>query len=184
MSDRRAATRYAEALFDLADARGMVDDLRAELQDLAGLVRETPSLQVVLERPDLDSARKLEVVRGVLGEKFSDTITALLSVLLEHDRGEEVATVAGAFAEFADEAAGVVRAEAHTVIPLSTEQRRRLRAALSRLTGRRVVLEEQADAAVVAGVRVWVGDRLIDGSAAGRLARMREELVSVQGRSR
>ncbi len=55
-------------------------------------------------------------------------------------------------------------------------------AALVRLTGKQVVLKETLDPAVLAGVAVQVGDYLIDGSAAGRLARMREELLGVGSR--
>lgn len=84
----------------------------------------------------------------------------------------------------ADDAAGVVKAEASTVVPLTPVQRSRLTGALSRITGRRVVLAERVEPEVLAGVRVQVGDRLIDGSAAGRLERMREELVAVEGARR
>jgi len=52
-----------------------------------------------------------------------------------------------------------------------------LTAVLARFTGKRVLLEERTDPDVLAGVRVRVGDRLIDGSAAGRLQRLREELL-------
>jgi F-type H+-transporting ATPase subunit delta len=89
--------------------------------------------------------------------------------------------VSEAFQALADRADGVVVAEAETVAPLTDQQRDRLVAALERLTGQRVRLEERLDASVLAGVRLRVGDRLIDGSAAGRLARMSEELMAAQG---
>jgi len=49
---------------------------------------------------------------------------------------------------------------------------------------KRVKLDERVDPAVLAGVRLQVGHKLIDGSAAGRLARMREQLMSERGRER
>ncbi len=181
MTAPRVAARYAEGLFRLAHARGAVPDIGGELQSLAALVEESPDLQRLLERPDLAVDRKLAAVRQVLGDSFSDTIQALLATLVRHERGDGVSQVAAAFDELVDEASGVVRAQASTVVPLSAEQRNRLLAALERLTGTPVKLQEQIDPAVLAGVRVQLGDSLIDGSAAGRLARMREELVSERG---
>jgi len=189
MTELRITARYAEALFDLAQARESlagqaVAALRAEMEHLVVLVEETPQLSALLERPDLPAEWKLEALREALGASFSKTIMALLAVLVRHRRGDSVARVAEAYGELADEMAGVVRAEARTVVPLTEAQRARLIAALQRLTGRQVKLEVRSDPALLAGVRVQVGDRLIDGSAAGRLARMREELIGEPGSNR
>ena len=181
MTERRIAARYAEALFTLAQQRQAVAPLQAELEELARLVQEAPDLRAFLERPDLPPAWKLQALREALGETFSDTIMRLLSVLLYHQRGDALAQVAQTFRDLADEAAGVLRAEARTVVPLTDEQRARLRAALQRLTGRQVRLEARTDPAVLAGVRLQIGDRLLDGSAAGRLAHMRQELLEQLG---
>ena len=183
MSESRLAARYAEALLHLAQARRSVDVIRSELRDLVELIETTPELRRLLERPDMGAAQKLEALREGLGGRFSETVMALLATLLRHHRGETVAEVLEAYEELADRAAGVIRAEARTVIPLSEQQRARLVAVLEGMTGKKVKLEERVDPTVLAGMRLQVGDRLIDGSAAGRLARMRKELTGGRGRT-
>jgi len=175
------ASRYAEALFEVAQGRRAVEAVRTELEALLELAEATPALRALLERPDLAADQKLEALRAALGDEFSDTVVALLDALVQRGRGDHVAEVAAVYDEMADDAAGLVRAEARTAAPLTDGQRARLVAALGRITGRQVKLEERLDPEVLAGVRLLVGDRLIDGSAAGRLARMREELMSVRG---
>jgi len=177
VTERRAAARYAEALFGLAQEWAAVESVRAELRELVGVIAAAPSLQALLARPDLGPKPKLQAVQSALGDQFTDIVVGLLAALVRHRRGEYVSVVVEAFEEMADDAAGVVRAEAKTVVPLSDGQRERLIAALSRMTGRRVVLEERLDPGILAGMRVEVGGRLLDGSAAGRLARLREELM-------
>jgi len=184
MTERRIAARYAEALFALAQQTQAVAHLRGELEELAALLQQTPHLRALLERPDLPTAWKRQALREALGQRFSEAIMGLLSVLVSHQRGDALAQVAETYRDLADEAAGVLQAEARTVVPLTDEQRVRLTAALQHLTGRQVRLEARTDPAVLAGVRVQVGDRLIDGSAAGRLARMREELLQELGQNR
>jgi F-type H+-transporting ATPase subunit delta len=170
-------------VFGLAQARGTTPQVGEELEELVRLAAAAPELRMLLERPDLAVERKLEALREGLGPRFSQTVTALVAGLVRHGRGDSIGEVAEAYGELADEAAGVARAEARTVVPLSATQRARLAAGLERLTGKRVRLEDKIDPTVLAGVRLQVGDRLIDGSAAGRLARMREELMGHQGRS-
>jgi len=182
VNDRRAAARYAEALLRVAAEGRAVEAVRRELADLVALVQAAPVLKDLLQRPDLPAARKSQALLAALGGRLSETVLAMLEVLLRHGRGGELMEVADSYYELADEAEGLVRAEARTVIPLTGEERSRLLAALSHIAGRRVALTERLDPAVLAGVSVQIGDRLIDGSAAGRLARMRKELVGERGR--
>jgi len=176
--DRRAAARYAEALLDVTSSARTVDAMRGELDALVALVAAAPDLQDLLARPDMPFEQKYATVSKVLQGQFSEAVFSLIEVLLHHGRGGELPAVEAVYDELADEAQGLVRAEARSVVPLTPEQRNRLIAVLARRTGRRVVLKERIDPSVLAGVSVQVGGRLIDGSAAGRLARMREELLT------
>jgi F-type H+-transporting ATPase subunit delta len=181
VSAPRIVARYAEAFFGLAQQNSLIEQLRGELEALAALVEQTPALEQLLARADLALEQKLEALRAALGESFSGAVMRLLAVLLEHARGEAVKQVAEAFGELADRAAGLVRAEACTVMPLTDLQRGRLTAVLQRMTGHPVKLTERLDPSVLAGIRLQVGDRLLDGSAAGRLATMREQLIKERG---
>ncbi len=183
MRERRVAERYAEAVFGLARGRGTADEVRGELEELAGLVREAPEVGALLARPDIKADRKLEALSAAFGDRLSKTLSALVGVLVRHGRGGALGGVAQVYGELSDEAAGVVRAEVETVVPLTESQRGRLVRALERLAGGKVRLEERTEERVLAGARVRLGDRLIDGSAAGQLARMREELTEERGRN-
>jgi F-type H+-transporting ATPase subunit delta len=181
MSASRIAARYAEALFDLARERDAVAAIRGELDALVEAAERSPELARLLERPDLPAEQKLTALRAVLGDELSQVVMALLAALVNHSRGEAVDEVAAAYGELADESAGVLRAEAMTVLPLSQDQQERMVAALRRVTGKQIRLEARVDPRVLAGVRLRVGNELMDGSAAGRLASLREELINERG---
>ncbi len=181
MTDRRAAARYAEALLGVAGERNAIEPIRRELEELVALVEATPVLRDLLARPDVDPEQKEQVISVALGERFSEAVVSMLLVLLRHQRGEDLPAVGEVYEELADEAEGIVRAEARAAVPLTQEEQKRLASALARMTGKRVILQTHVDPSVLAGVTVQVGGRLIDGSAAGRLARMREELLARPG---
>jgi F-type H+-transporting ATPase subunit delta len=181
VTDRRAAARYAEALLEVAGAQDAIEPIRQELEALVALVEATPALRDLLARPDVDPEQKEQAISAALGDRFSAAVVSMLLALLRHQRGEDLPAVREVYDELADEAEGLVRAEARAAVPLTEEERRRLASALARQTGKRVLLEVRVDPSVLAGVAVEIGGRLIDGSAAGRLARMREELLQRPG---
>jgi F-type H+-transporting ATPase subunit delta len=181
VTDRRAAARYAEALLGVAAEQQAIGPVRQELAALVALVEATPALRDLLARPDVDPEQKERAITVALGDRFSEAVVSMLLVLLRHQRGEDLPAVGEMYEELADEAEGLVRAEARAAVPLTEEEQRRLASALARLIGKRVILETRLDPSVLAGVVVEVGGRLIDGSAAGRLARMREELLARAG---
>lgn len=181
MTESAVARRYGEALFGMTAQRDAVEEVRRELADLVALVEANPALEELLRRPDLDSEQKLTALRAILGEEAPEAIMALLRTLLRHRRGDQLGGIAAAYGELADEAAGLMRAEVTTVVPLTPEQRARLASVLGRMTGRRVELEERIDESILAGAQVKLGDTLIDGSAAGRVERMRAHFAGAQG---
>lgn len=175
------ASRYAEGLFAAASAQGDVEGVRRELEQLVALVEQTPDLRALLSRPDLAAEQKMGVLEAALGREVSAKLMGLLAALVRHGRGGYLEAVAEAFGQLADRATGVVRARVRAAVPLTEEQRERLRAALSRLAGARVELEEEVDSSLLAGMVVEIGNRLIDGSAAGRLAQLRRTLLGLEG---
>ena len=77
-----------------------------------------------------------------------------------------------------DEAQGGVRAFVTTALPLREDQAERLRRALGGWLGAEVVLDARVDPEIVGGIAVRVGDRLLDASLRGRLARARAQMVA------
>jgi F-type H+-transporting ATPase subunit delta len=73
---------------------------------------------------------------------------------------------------------GIVTATATSAVPLEPAEVRELTARLEQLTGGSIELSQRVDPALLGGVQVRLGDRLIDGSVRGRLERLRHRLAS------
>jgi F-type H+-transporting ATPase subunit delta len=86
--------------------------------------------------------------------------------------------VAEAFDEMVEERQGIVRAHATTAVPLATGDRQALSERIAQLTGQQVVLDTEVDQAILGGMVVLIGDRLIDGSTRSRLRALRNSMVS------
>ena len=183
LGSNRLARRYAEAIFSLAREENRLDELEAELGAANQLFTDLPELRALLVHPEIQREEKIALLERVFAGRLSAEAVSFLRVLVQHRRHELLSEVVEEFAGLANEARNLVKARVASVVPLSRDQAGRLQQCLARRTGKRVELAEEIEPLLLAGVRVWLGDQMIDGSAAGRLAELRTILMSI-GRER
>lgn len=166
--------RYAEALLELADERRAVAQWRASLERLASTVdRETLRL---LGAPRVSFAtRRAALERAIAEEPVG--VRALLLHLLERDRLTRFPDIVRAFRDLLDAREGIVKGVITTAVPLDESARRELLARLEKATGRKLRATFAVDPAILGGTIVRLGDRQVDASLRGRLARLREHLA-------
>lgn len=177
MADLEAARRYAQAAFDIAVAGNALDQWRVDLQDIAHVLVESGAAGIFADaRVPLD--RRLAMVERTLD--VQPLALNLAKLLVEKGRAADAAAVAAAFGEMADEREGIAHAQITTAVPLDPAQVADIEQQLSTSMGKRVRATAVVDPAILGGVLVRVGDRLIDGSVRSRLRRLRRELEGVR----
>jgi F-type H+-transporting ATPase subunit delta len=161
-------------LGDMVDA---IEELEDELFRFSRVVSAQPDLRAALADPGLPEDRKHDVIGALLDGKVSKVTLGLVNQVIAHPRGrplnEALDMCAGIAAQRKEQLIAVVR----SAIELSAAQRGRLAAALSESYGRKMHLNIVLDPSVVGGISVQVGDELIDGTAASRLADVRRKLA-------
>jgi len=169
MPDRKVARRYAEALFAVAADCNEVDAVEAELRAVVDALWGDTGFMTLLSHPRIRTARKVEQVRRLLESRVGATTLHYLILLVERRRIAVLADSLDEFSRLADEARGMVNAEVTTAVAATGEQEQALRAALERVSGKKVRLQLHADPALVSGLVVRIGDQVIDASARSRL---------------
>lgn len=146
------------------DHRALVDDLF----EIGRTVETTPSLRDALA----DRRRSVEDRARLLADIFGSSVSPAALTLAQHALSESYGPVGAALASYRALAAQLNGEEVATVTvarPLAEDQATRLAAALTRLYGHPVYLTTVIDPAVIGGVRVEIGDDVIDGTIATRL---------------
>lgn len=172
-----AARRYAEAAFEVGLRDGTLEAWRRELNVAAGVLGDE-RLMRGLANPAIPLDDRSRVVVDALDGRVSRPVLNLVRLLLRRGLVELLPRVAAEFARLDDDRLGITRATATSAAPLESGEVGALTSRLEQLTGGRVALELEVDPAIIGGLVVRVGDRLIDGSVRGRLERLRSRLVS------
>jgi F-type H+-transporting ATPase subunit delta len=158
------------AAFAAAEAAGVLDDVEDQLFRLGRVVAREPALRAALSDPRLPLERKLAVVDTLLAGRAHHLTRTLVERLVRAPRGRSLEQALEDYAALAARRRERIVADVTTAVPLSPDQAERLAAVLGRIYGRRTALQASVDPAVRGGVVVRVGDELIDGTVATRLA--------------
>jgi F-type H+-transporting ATPase subunit delta len=164
-----------EALLAAANEQNQLDAVEDELFRLGRIVAANPDLEQALSDRAKPAAAKQELVSRLLYGKATAVTEALaVQAVSRVDRAP-----ADTFNELSELAAlQRERTVAHvrSAVELTAAQTERLAASLAEIYGKSVAVHVEIDPAVLGGVVVRVGDEVIDGSAAGRLASLRKAL--------
>ena len=174
-----AARIYATSLFDIGvdddSLERIGEELHAVRDAFGGLELE---LQTFFELPQLPREGKKQVLDEAFGGKLSRPVMGLLHVLVDKRRELLLSAIIDEFDELRDVHEGRVQALVVAARPLDAELAEALRLALENRTGQQVVLHQRVDPKVIGGLRVSLGDLVVDGTLRKALSDMRQTLTS------
>ncbi|WP_439626950.1 ATP synthase F1 subunit delta [Gemmata sp.] len=178
----RLAKVYAEALIAAAaaqpDGPAVVDALGVELGDfVAGVLGESPSVAAFLASPAVGKRAKAAALQAALPGNASDLFRGLVTVLTTNGRLDLLGGVAAAYRQLLDDRAGRVRVKVTAASELTAAQREKLTATLAAALKQQPVLAVRVDPALIGGMVVQIGDRVIDSSVRSRLNNLRTLLL-------
>jgi F-type H+-transporting ATPase subunit delta len=174
------AERYAAALFELADERHALDEIAADLRELRAMLHDSPDLMRLIRSPVLSRAEQAKAVAAVAeGAGLSRLTADFLGVVARNRRLFAVPAMIEAFLAKLAERRGEVTAEVTAAQPLSEVQRATLAEQLRRAVGQRVSVEIRVDPALLGGMTVKVGSRMVDGSLRSKLQRLQMAMKGI-----
>jgi len=175
------ARPYAEALFAAAQSAGSLEAWLAAVDELAALMKHPQVAQTVAD-PKLERERVLPLLAGLLkGPLPEDGGRAgrnFLQVLIDNDRLAALPEIARQFRALKNASEGVADCLIESAFALTDAQLADLLAALSRRFGLKLKAEVRVDAGLIGGVRVTVGDQVLDSTVKTRLAQMQAALTA------
>ena len=168
------ARPYAEALFKAAG--GGAGALKAPLAALAA-VTANAELRQFADNPKVTAGQVYDVVTGVAGS-LDGKLANLLRTVIDNGRLAALPEIAAQYQALVNASSGVSDATVYSAFPIDGGQLADVTAALEKRFGRKLNPTVAIDPELIGGIRVVVGDEVLDTSVKARLEQMKAALVA------
>ena len=170
-----SAKRYAQAVFDIAQASDSVQEWDEQLSILAQ-ASGVPEFASLMQAPEIKPEERSKALESVL-PSLSDGMRNLLMLIAKRGAVKVLPQVYSRFQELSDAAQSVVRVQVTSAIELTDADQKRITEQLAASLGKSVRITAVVKPELLGGLVIRVGDRVIDGSAQQRLQALRGTLA-------
>ena len=173
------ARPYADALFKAATAGAGVDlgGTAAWLDELAAIAAN-PQLRQLADNPKVTAEQVFSVFTGVARSALPETAQNFLRTVIDNGRVNALPEVATQFRALVNRRNGSSDAVVHSAFPMDATALASVGEALEKRFGRKLNLSVQLDESLIGGIRVVVGDEVLDTSVKARLEQMKAALIA------
>jgi len=174
------AGRYASALFSLAQEQRQTGEVGAALGTVAAMIAESPDLQRLVRSPVYSAAEQTKAFGALLDRAgVSGIASNFVRLVAAKRRLFALSDMIRDYNKLFDAARGVTRAEVTSAAPLADEQISALKDQLRGTAGKDVDLSLKVDPAIIGGLVVKLGSRMVDGSLRTKLNAIRTRMKEV-----
>lgn len=164
------AGRYATALFELAEAQSALDAVAADLASITAMLNVSEDLKRLVRSPVFGAEEQGRAFAAILDKAgVSGLVKNFVGLVIQNRRLFALPEMIAAYTSILASKRGEMTADVTSAHPLGDQQVESLKAALKSATGRDVMINTKVDAALLGGLIVKVGSRMIDSSLRTKL---------------
>ena len=180
------ANIYATSLFELAldtGGRERIEEVLGELEEVLEMARSDASFNEFLASRVVAKREREGSLRTIFEGRVTQLTLSFLLLLNEKERLAHLPAIVAALDALVQGLFGRVEVDVFTSAPIGADELSAIRERLASALSKEVVVHPYTDATMIGGVKLRLGDRLIDGSIATQLRKFRERLTE-QGAAR
>lgn len=165
----RTARLYGGSLYDLAAEEKLAGVILEEMQEVRKIFREMPEYLHLLGEPSIPKGERTELIEKAFGTQAERYLVNFLKLLCDKNLIHEFAGCCEEFTRryYADN--NIAEASVTSAVPLTDRQMELLTAKLEKISGKKVKLVQKTDSSVLAGLRVELEGKQLDGTVQSRL---------------
>lgn len=172
---------YAQSLFELAESQGgrqLLEELNDEMDQLEELRERDPQVAEFFRSLIIPGGAKVVVLKKSLDGRVNPLLEKFMLLLGRKDRFDRVWQVFTAYGQMLQERFGKVEVDIHTRFALSQQELASITQTLQEAIKREPIVHAYIDENMIGGLRIQVGDKMLDASVDAQLRRMREKMDS------
>nr|WP_294862586.1 ATP synthase F1 subunit delta [uncultured Fluviicola sp.] len=176
MKISKSASRYAQALLDLAIEQNKLDAVAADMKYMATVCAENPELELMLQSPVVKADKKLSVLNAIF-DQFDQLTNLFVDLIVKNGREAYLSQIAGSFDVLLKAHQGIVPVTLISAKKLDDKVKKEIVSKVQASITGTVELTEKIDADLIGGFIVRMGDTQIDASVASQINKLKQRLT-------
>ncbi len=173
-----AQTVYARALLELAQAKDCLAEVIDEMSQIGRLLRADAGLSSLCASQILSVEKRAQSLKAIFSGQISQITFDFLGVVNLKGRLGELEAICGAFAKAADQAMGLVEVGVYVAQAMDENGLAELAGGIGKALGKTAKLNMVVEPSLIGGLKLRIGDQLLDGSVANQLKNLKQRLVA------
>lgn len=170
--------RYAEALVDISVQKGMIDAYQEEFKDLVDLYNTHSDLKLLLINPQIKAEAKKELITKLYKNKMKTELLNFVLLLIDKGRIKFLPSILDEYIQLANKHKNILDMTIISAAPLEDTQINALKEKYKALYNSSAVKANiEVDSSLIGGVKVRIGDKVIDGTVKGRLDSLKQLII-------
>lgn len=180
MLNKSVARRYAEAFFSIARENNKINDYQLELETVVKTIQEVDNLKEYMNHLLIPVAAKKDVLKQLFAEQLSPVTLNFIMMIVDKKRETYLEVIIEEYKDMADEYRNIAKVVMIAAKEVPEEDVKYLAEKLSASTGKTVQLNLKVDPTLLGGVKLRMGDQIIDGTVAKKLEMLKEQLIQAK----
>ena len=172
---------YGEALFELAVEEKRIDVFQEEVQGVKSILDANKEFNELMKHPKVVKEEKIQIMENVFKGRITDEFLGFLTLIIEKDRYSDIDAILDYFIDKVKEEKGIGVAYVTTAITLTDVQKKQIEQKLLETTSyQEMEMHFTEDQALIGGMIIRIGDRVVDSSIATKLSELQRDLLKIQ----
>lgn len=174
----RAAVRYAKALMQLAQEKGLMNEIIEDIKSIKSAIQDVHELELLLQSPLVKSEKKKAILHSIFNGKVSELSLTFINQVVTHNRENILLIICEEYITLYNEINNISKVSVSTSIPLDDSLRAELLSTLkAKYNLSAIDLDETVDESLLGGLVLRMGDMQLDASIRRKLNDIKNELV-------
>ena len=171
--------KYTQALFKVAVKENDIIQISDRLHSVRSILKSVPELNQLLITRRVKVQDKMNILKNILSDKISDIEMDLMVLLMENGHMMLFGEVIKRFDYLQDKDTEVIKVQITSSSRLSDDEVQRISLNIENKIQKKVDVTMETDTSIVGGIKLRVGNSLIDGSVSNHLQKIRDTLIQV-----
>ena len=171
--------KYAQALFKVVVKEDDINQVSDRLNSIRSILESVPELNQLFITRRVQVQDKMNMLKNILGDKISDIVMDLMVLLMENGHMMLFGEVVKRFDYLKDKDSEIIKVQITSSSILSDDEVQRISLNIENKIQKKLNVKMDIDTSLMGGIKLRVGNTLIDGSVSNRLQKMRDTLIQI-----